>query len=415
MIEFEEINDNPINIKVIGAGGGGNNAINNMVSKGLQGVQFVAANTDAQVLANSLADVKLQIGTKLTRGLGAGADPERGRGAALEDAKKISELLEGTHMVFVTAGMGGGTGTGAAPVIANIAKEMGILTVGVVTKPFRFEGKRRRKVAEEGIKVLKNCVDTLIVLPNDRLLTISDEKTSMKDCFTMADNILLHAVQSICDIINLEGHINVDFADVQTVMSNRGLALMGTGISEGEKKVLDATQKAIASPLLEDVSIEGARGILINIMGNSSLSLHEVNEAVSLVEEAAHDDATIIFGYVVNEAMGESVKVTVIATGFGQPSESAVAVDMEPTSMRVPLPQPTFAEPMMPNVHVAMAAQKRPAARVDTRVNLEQLPLWDATVAGVPEVKWPPQNQRLSRSPEEVDYEIPTFLRQRVD
>lgn len=303
-------------IKVIGVGGGGGNAINTMISEGIRNVDFVAANTDIQALENNLASTKIQLGAGLTKGLGAGANPEIGRSSALEDQARIAECLEGSDMVFVTAGMGGGTGTGAAPVIANIAREAGALTVGVVTKPFQFEGRRRLRQAEDGIRNLAGAVDTLIIIPNQRLLAISGDHTTILEAFKKADEVLLHAVQGISDLITVPGLINVDFADVRTIMNGKGLALMGTGAASGPSRALEAAETAISSPLLEDVSIEGATGILVNLTGGLDVTLSELNEALSLIEQAAHEDAQIIFGNVIDESLRDEVKITVIATGF---------------------------------------------------------------------------------------------------
>ncbi|MEK6704601.1 MAG: cell division protein FtsZ [Bdellovibrionota bacterium] len=324
MFELDQVAVNPgAKIKVIGVGGSGCNAVSTMIRMGLEGVEFITANTDKQALDASLAQVKLPIGQELTKGLGAGANPEIGRKAALEDYAKISELLSGADMVFITAGMGGGTGTGAAPVFAKIAKEIGALTVGVVTKPFIFEGKKRMRHAELGIASLRENVDSLIMIPNQRLLAIAGATLSMVDAFKKADEVLLNAVQGISDLINHTGLINSDFADVRTIMQNKGLALMGIGHGEGEHRAVEAATNAISSPLLEDVSIDGATGIIINITGGSNLKIHEVNEATTLIMEAAHEDAEIIFGTVIDESMKETVKVTVIATGLG--SSNAVA------------------------------------------------------------------------------------------
>jgi len=303
-------------IKVIGIGGGGGNAVNTMIRTNIEGVDFITANTDIQALRFSLAEKKIQIGKELTKGLGAGADPDIGRDAMLEDRHGISEALEGAQMVFITAGMGGGTGTGGASVVAQIAREMGALTVGVVTKPFAFEGRRRKKHAEEGIARLRDHVDTLITIPNQRLLQIASPDLSMIDAFRLADNVLVNAVKGISDIINIPGTVNVDFADVKTVMSGMGLALMGIGIAEGPNRAVEAARAAISSPLLEDVDIEGATGILINITAGENVSLFEVNEACCIIQEAAHDDANIIFGAVIDENVGQQMRVTVIATGF---------------------------------------------------------------------------------------------------
>lgn len=303
-------------IKVIGVGGGGCNAVNTMIRSGLTGVEYIVANTDSQALAANLAGTKIQLGGNTTKGLGAGANPEIGRKAAIEDYQRLSEVLDGADMVFVTAGMGGGTGTGAAPVIAKLAREMGALTVGVVTKPFMFEGKKRSRQADEGIRSLEESVDSLISIPNQRLLQLAGENLSLVDTFKAADEVLLNAVQGISDLINNTGLINADFADVSTVMTNKGLSLMGTGTASGSERALKAARMAISSPLLEDVSINGATGIIINITGNNTLTTHETNQAVTLIMEAADEDAEIIFGTVIDESMGENIKVTVIATGL---------------------------------------------------------------------------------------------------
>jgi cell division protein FtsZ len=308
-------------IKVIGVGGAGGNAVNTMIAAGLPGVQFIVANTDMQALGASLATTKLQVGAQLTKGLGAGANPEVGRQAALEDTETIREQLQGADMVFVTAGMGGGTGTGGAPVVARIAKDLGALTVAVVTKPFQFEGKRRMRQADEGMRELKDAVDTLIAIPNQRLLAVAGRSASLLDTFKKADDVLLQAVRGIADLITVHGLVNLDFADVRTIMAEMGLAMMGTGTAGGENRAVEAAQKAISSPLLEDVSIHGARGVLINITGSPDLSMHEVNEAAMLVQDQAHEDANIIFGAVIDERMGDEIRVTVIATGFGEPRE----------------------------------------------------------------------------------------------
>src|SRR5690554_4596782 len=319
MLEFDDdMLPESARIKVIGVGGGGGNAVNTMISDGIQGVQFVAANTDMQALDTSLATVKIQLGGSLTKGLGAGADPDIGRNSALEDHNRIAQSLEGADMVFVTAGMGGGTGTGAAPVIANIAREMGALTVGVVTKPFHFEGRRRRRQAEKGIENLAAAVDTLITIPNQRLLAISGDDTTILDAFKMADEVLLHAVQGISDLITIRGMVNVDFADVRTIMNGKGMALMGTGRASGPDRALVAAEMAVSSPLLEDVSIEGATGILINITGGYDITLKEINEAASFIENVTDEDAHIIFGNVIGEDMRDEIQITVIATGFEQ-------------------------------------------------------------------------------------------------
>ncbi|NLZ38653.1 MAG: cell division protein FtsZ [Firmicutes bacterium] len=315
MIEFEMDIEQYAQIKVIGVGGGGSNAVNRMIAAGLRGVEFIAVNTDAQALYLSNSDHKLQIGEKLTKGLGAGANPEIGKNAAEESREEIKAALEGADMVFVTAGMGGGTGTGAAPVIAEVARELGALTVGVVTKPFTFEGKRRKMAAEKGISELREKVDTLIVIPNDRLLQVVEKKTPMVEAFRIADDVLRQGVQGISDLIAVPGLINLDFADVKTIMKETGNALMGIGVASGDNRTVEAAKAAIASPLLE-TSIDGARGVLLNITGGSDLGLFEVNEAAEIVAEAADPEATIIFGAVIDDSLGDEVRVTVIATGF---------------------------------------------------------------------------------------------------
>ncbi|MSO45171.1 MAG: cell division protein FtsZ [Acidobacteria bacterium] len=303
-------------IKVVGVGGGGCNAVNRMVDVGLGGVEFIVANTDVQALDHSRAPVKIAIGGKLTKGLGAGADPNIGRQAALEDTDTIIQALSGADMIFVTTGLGGGTGTGAAPVIASLASELGALTIAVVTKPFKFEGKKRAMHAEAGLEALRECVDSVITIPNERLLAIIDRRTPMSDAFAMADDVLRQAIQGISDLILVPGLINLDFADVKTIMSGMGVAMMGTGTAEGEGRAMQAAQKAVSSPLLEDSSVNGARGVIINVTGGPDLSLMEVNEASCIIQEAAHEDANIIFGAVVDPALMGKVKITVIATGF---------------------------------------------------------------------------------------------------
>jgi len=304
-------------IKVIGVGGGGSNAVNRMVQARLDGVEFIVANTDAQALRVSPAATKIQIGGKLTKGLGAGADPNVGRQAALEDTEAIIAALGGADMIFVTTGLGGGTGTGAAPVIASLASELGALTIAVVTKPFKFEGKKRQMQAERGLEALKDCVDTIITIPNERLLAIIERNTPLTEAFATADDVLRQAIQGISDLILVPGLINLDFADVKTIMSGMGLAMMGTGIAEGPERAMEAARKAISSPLLEGASVNGARGVIINVTGGPDLSLVEVSEASSIVQEAADEDANIIFGAVVDPALKGKVKITVIATGFG--------------------------------------------------------------------------------------------------
>ena len=318
---FSEEQGEGAKIKVIGVGGGGSNAVNRMIRAKVEGVEFIAANTDLQALKLSQAPVKLQLGAKLTKGLGAGANPEIGRKAALEDTDKIIEALEGADMIFITAGLGGGTGSGAAPVVTSLASELGALTVAVTTKPFAFEGKRRMVQAEQALSELVGCVDTVIVIPNERLMDFVERGTSFFEAFRIADDILRQAVQGISDIITIPGIINRDFADVKTIMHGMGYAVMGTAVASGTNRAVDAANRAISSPLLEDNSIQGAQGILINVTGSSSLTLHEVHEASSIIQKASHENANIIFGAVQDDAMKEAVKITVIATGFKEAAQ----------------------------------------------------------------------------------------------
>ena len=358
MFEMTDANNriNGAKIKVVGVGGGGCNAVNTMIRSGLSGVEYIVANTDAQALSVSLAETKIQLGGTVTKGLGAGANPEIGKKSALEDYEKISEVLRGADMVFITAGMGGGTGTGAAPVIAKLARELGALTVGVVTKPFIFEGKKRFKQAEEGIRNLEESVDSLITIPNQRLLYLAGENLSLVDTFKKADDVLLNAVRGISDLINNTGHINADFADVSTVMANKGLALMGTGVATGPGRAIKAATEAISSPLLEDISINGATGIIINITGSDTLSMHETNEAVTLIMEAADENAEIIFGTVIDNNCGEDIKVTVIATGLGGQIKASVnhlTSSIAPAQVISPSVQSYSATPAAPVAEVA--------------------------------------------------------------
>jgi cell division protein FtsZ len=368
-------------IKVIGLGGGGGNAVSRMMSADFTGVDFIVANTDLQALRSSPAPVKIQLGAKLTQGLGAGSNPDVGRGAALEDPEEITRLLEGADMVFITAGLGGGTGTGAAPVVASLAKDLGILTVAVVTKPFVFEGRKRLLQAEAGMEALRGVVDTLIAIPNQRLLSVVDRGTPLLDAFRVADSVLQQAVQGISDLILVPGLVNLDFADVRTIMSGMGMAMMGTGVGHGEHRALDAAQKAVASPLLDDTSIEGARGILINFTGGADLSIHELEEAARIVQEAAHEEANIIFGAVLDPTLQDEVRMTVIATGFTerkQESTPTKVVDLPRASRPGAAPQPG----------AAAAWRRRLAA--DVRAEADD-PLADA------------------------DYDVPAFLRRQAD
>ena len=340
------------NIKVIGVGGGGNNAVNRMVDNQIKGVQFLAVNTENQVLELSKADVTIQIGEKVTKGLGAGANPQIGEEAAQESREEITKALEGADMVFVTAGMGGGTGTGAAPIVAECAKEVGALTVGVVTKPFAFEGKRRRAAAEKGIEFLTQKVDTIIVIPNDKLLQVVDKKCSLSDAFGKADDVLRQGIKGISDLIQIPGLINLDFADVKTIMTEQGEALMGIGVATGENRAADAAKMAINSPLLE-TSIDGAKGILLNISGSSELGIFEVNEAAQIISDAADPDANIIFGSVIDESLGDKVQVTVVATGFGNNAKSVPEFGKTTTTSR-PASTTTTTNSGIPDIPVFM-------------------------------------------------------------
>lgn len=378
MLEFDTNDDALAVIKVIGVGGGGNNAVNRMIEHGVQGVEFIAVNTDAQALKLSSAEIKLQIGAKSTRGLGAGANPEVGKKAAEESKEQLEEALAGADMVFVTAGMGGGTGTGAAPVIAQIARDLGALTVGVVTRPFTFEGRKRQSQALAGTQAMKEAVDTLIVIPNDRLLEIVDKSTPMLEAFREADNVLRQGVQGISDLIAVPGLINLDFADVKTIMSNKGSALMGIGVASGETRAVEAAKKAISSPLLE-TSITGAKGVLMNITGGASLSLFEVQEAAAIVASASDEDVNIIFGSVINDDLKDEIVVTVIATDFNE-----AAVVQDPRQM------------MRPGLNQTARPQQ-----VQQSPQPVQQPVQEETVTT--------SNNTMS----EDTYEIPAFLRNR--
>jgi cell division protein FtsZ len=398
----EQTSLNSARIKVIGIGGGGGNAVNTMINAGLPGVEFIAANTDAQALRVNLSPIKVQLGEKITKGLGAGANPQVGRKAAEEDIERIREYITGADMVFITAGMGGGTGTGGAPVVARLAKELGALTVGVVTKPFGFEGRKRRRQAEEGISALSAAVDTLITIPNDRLLSVAGQKTTMLDAFRKADDVLLNAVQGISDLITIPGLINVDFADVRTIMKEMGRALMGTGRAQGERRAIEAAQQAISSPLLEDVSITGATGILINITGGPDLTLFEVNEASTLIQEAAHEDANIIFGSVIDANLVDEVRITVIATGFDRTQAQMgdpVPVIVPERKRATQITMPYAARPLIPPA--PPAAQPQP-------VRVDQTPV---TAPVRPETPRPAGRMPSLSGAEETELDIPAFLR----
>jgi cell division protein FtsZ len=366
-------------IKVIGVGGGGSNAVNRMVEVGLGGVEFIVANTDVQALDYNKAGVKVQIGHKLTKGLGAGADPNIGRQAALEDTDTIIHALSGADMIFVTTGLGGGTGTGAAPVIASLAGELGALTIAVVTKPFKFEGRKRAIQAEAGLEALRDCVDTVITIPNERLLSLIDRRTSLTEAFTMADDVLRQAIQGISDLILVPGLINLDFADVKTIMSGMGVAMMGTGVAEGDGRAMIAAQKAVSSPLLEDGSVHGARGVIINVTGGPDMSLMEVNEASCVIQEAAHEDANIIFGAVVDPQLEGKLKITVIATGFdrkgagrGAPAATMqTPVDLSNYTAHLAAAATTTAELSADRLAPPMASFTPPPLTVNRRPALE--------------------------------------------
>lgn len=384
----KKLQANMARIKVFGIGGGGCNAINNMIRSGLEGVEFYTANTDAQALASSEAPNKIQIGHEVTRGLGAGADPDVGYAAARESVELIRKALEGADMVFVTAGMGGGSGTLGASVVAEVARDLGCLTVGVVTKPFLFEGKRRMRNADRGIEELKKHVDTLITIPNQRLLSIAGRNTSLIDTFRKADDILYQAVKGISDLIIFEGLVNVDFADVRAVMSEMGMAMMGTGQASGENRAIEAAEKAVSSPLLEDVSIHGARGVLINVTASPDVTLQEVNEAAELIHGEAHEEANIIWGMVIDPDLEDTVRVTVIATGFGDPKIDSIPVSPAVSGMLAK-------EIEKSDVPAFMRSRTSPVAD-DKVIKLKKVSL-------------------LQSSDEEDKFEIPTFLRKSVD
>ncbi|MGH1341600.1 MAG: cell division protein FtsZ [Nannocystales bacterium] len=444
--ELEDAYPDQARIKVIGVGGAGGNAVNTMIGHNVEGVEFLTANTDVQALEKNLAPTRIQLGSAITRGLGAGANPDRGREAALESIQELTAALQGADMVFVTAGMGGGTGTGAAPIVAQVARECGALCVGVVTKPFRFEGRRRGRIAGTGIETLEQAVDTLITIPNDRLLDVTSTSTSLLDSFKLADEVLQHATQGVSDLITIPGIINVDFADVRTIMSDQGRALMGMGIASEEGRAVVAAQQAINSPLLEDVTIEGAQGILINITSGPDLKLHEVEEAASLVQEAAHEDCNIIFGAVIDESMGETLRITVIATGFDQhqPAEEVLehaiqnhghrrqssivaAGSMGPRGRQMVTPGPAMRQPQGANAFMNAGTQQKPAPsltrgavpRAQQPQSRAQQPAPAAQAQPQPE----PRNTSSTSSggwpaPEVTSgdpQDIPAFLRRRPD
>jgi len=405
-LRVHEADATPARIKVIGVGGGGGNAVNRMIDAQLRGIEFITANTDLQALHKCRAPIKLQIGNLLTKGLGAGADPDVGRKAALEDTERILETLEGADMVFLTAGLGGGTGTGAVPIIASLAAEIGALTVAVVTKPFGFEGRRRMQQAERGVEELRNSVDTLITIPNERLLNFVERGTPLFEAFRIADDVLRQAVQGISDLITIPGEINVDFADVRTIMTGMGMALMGTGLAKGEHRALEAAQRAISSPLLEETSIQGARGVLINISGGHDLTLHEVAEAARIIADSVDPDANIISGMVIDPTLEEAMKVTVIATGFDrgfERSEERPRATM-PVSMPISRPTPVAS---IPSFTPAPAPEREETEREPLDV-----PFYRKAIAhgrGDDPGGFGPNWSNVD------DYDIPTVLRKQMD
>lgn len=414
MFEIVDRDAQNAKIKVVGVGGGGGNALNTMIEYGLDGVDFIAANTDMQALRSNRATTKIQLGRELTKGLGAGANPEVGKNAAMESQKELMEILQGADMVFITAGMGGGTGTGAAPIIARLAKEVGALTVGVVTKPFAFEGKHRFEHANVGMMALKDIVDTLITIPNEKLLALAGDDLTMLDAFRQADQILFQAVKGISDLIIIPGLINLDFADVRTVMGETGMALMGTGISKGEHRAIDAATRAISSPLLEDMSVKGATGVLINITGGPNMTLKEISEASKLIQEEAHEDANILFGSVIDEKMNEEIRVTVIATGFDKPlakqtspiwKKSGLKKNYEESTLR---PQVTYQENLVAQPRLALrddGGSVEVSDYVVTKREMEEKP-----------VRLKDLIQEIGLSGfQEDEYDVPTFLRKQAD
>lgn len=392
MFQFEDALDQTAKIRVVGVGGGGGNAVNTMIKSCVDGVEFITANTDAQALRRSEAPMKVQLGGHLTKGLGAGANPDIGRQAAEEDHQRLVEMFEGSDMIFVAAGMGGGTGTGAAPVIARAAKEAGALTVGVVTKPFTREGRQRMQRAEQGIAELREVVDSLVVVPNDRLLGLAGKNMSILDAFKPADDVLRQAVQGISDLITTEGLINVDFADVRTVMSNHGMAMMGIGVAEGERRAAEAAHNAISSPLLEEVDISGAMGVLVNISGSSSMTMEEFEEASTIIHEKVHEDANIIVGLVIDESLGERIKITAIATGFGDSFDKKRKISDVVTER----PEPLLRNTAKTDFDVPTHIRNQQAAPLATKQR-----------------EMPSRNRDLFVDDEQFD--IPTFLRRRVD
>jgi cell division protein FtsZ len=433
MIELVETPDPGARIKVIGAGGCGGNAVNHMIQAGLRNVEFISVNTDIQALQNNIAPIRLQLGQQITRGRGTGGNPEIGRKAALEDEDRLREFMSDAEMVFVTAGMGGGTGTGSAPVIARLAREAGALTVGVVTKPFQFEGRKRMSQADDGLRELKAAVDTLITIPNQRLLSVASRNTPLREAFQRADEVLLQAVRGISELVTVHGLINLDFADVRSIMAEMGLAMMGAANATGENRAVEAAQRAISSPLLEDLSIKGARGLLINVTGGTDLSLYEVNEAASLIQEEAHEDANIIFGAVIDDQLSDEIRVTVIATGFGDletryaPRNSASVTSPLTAPLTPPITHSAVTAPVQsaatrpietpseapPPTQVKLFANK-PVRRLGLIVDESlDIPTFKrrSQEAGHGQGKLEPSNQLDPND----DLDIPTFLRKHQD
>jgi cell division protein FtsZ len=413
LMPLEETDGIPARIKVIGVGGGGGNAVNRMIDSQLRGIEFIAANTDLQALRKCRAPLKLQLGNLLTKGLGAGADPEVGRKSALEDTEHILEMLEGADMVFLTAGLGGGTGTGAAPIIASLAAEIGALVVAVVTKPFGFEGRRRLQLAERGVEELRGAVDTLITIPNERLLNFVERGTPLHEAFRIADDVLRQAVQGISDLITVPGEINVDFADVRTIMTGMGMALMGTGVAKGEHRALEAAQRAISSPLLEETSIQGARGVLINISGGHDLTLHEVAEAARIIADAVDPDANIISGMVIDPTMEDAMKVTVIATGFDYASGERSRAQSPIASLSRPVmtPQPLAAAPAVERERERDRDRDREREEAEKPQQVD-VPFYRKVIAharGEDPNGFGPNWSNVD------DYDIPTVLRKQMD
>ncbi|HXR34692.1 MAG TPA: cell division protein FtsZ [Candidatus Binataceae bacterium] len=435
MIELVETPDPGARIKVIGAGGCGGNAVNHMIQAGLRNVEFISVNTDIQALQNNIAPIRMQLGQQITKGRGTGGNPEIGRKAALEDEERLREFIADAEMVFVTAGMGGGTGTGSAPVIARLARESGALTVGVVTKPFQFEGRKRMSQAEDGLRELKAAVDTLITIPNQRLLSVASRNTPLREAFQRADEVLLQAVRGISELVTVHGLINLDFADVRSIMAEMGMAMMGAASAVGENRAVEAAQRAISSPLLEDLSIKGARGLLINVTGGTDLSLYEVNEAASLIQEEAHEDANIIFGAVIDDQLSDEIRVTVIATGFGDLETRYAPRPSITTPITAPLMPPPYQAPshsaVTAPVQSAPTRPIEPAAEAPTSSQVKMFPskpvrrlglIVDESLdiptfrrraqeGGHGTVKLEPNNQVEPSD----DLDIPTFLRKHTD